>query len=108
MSVIARQVFLRTGLILLPLVSRAALCQSTPTAGSGGGRPVLRIGIVTTPIRLDGLLDENGWAQADSIGNLTQIEPVEGQAPTGRTIVRVLTSGDAIVFGADDDRWNVA
>jgi hypothetical protein len=91
--------FLRTWLLLLPLVSSPAFSQSTPAAGIGGERPMLRIGTVTTPIRLDGLLDEQDWAQADSIGNLTQIEPVEGQAPTGRTIVRVLASGDAIVFG---------
>src|SRR5262245_1195659 len=68
-------------------------------------RPSLRVSANgRDPISIDGRLDEPAWAHADSIGNLTQIEPVEGRAPTGRTVVRVLTTADAIVFGirADD------
>lgn len=35
---------------------------------------------------------------------MTQIEPAEGRPPAGRTVVRVLASGDAIIVGvrADD------
>jgi hypothetical protein len=68
------------------------------------GRPSLRVGTGNGAIRIDGRLDEGAWAQADSIRNLTQIEPVEGREPTGRTVVRALVTGDAIVFGirADD------
>src|SRR5690242_5324278 len=67
-------------------------------------RPSLRTLGSANGIRVDGRLDEPAWGSADSIANLTQIEPVEGQAPTGRTVVRVLTTGDAIIFGirADD------
>ncbi len=68
-------------------------------------RPSLRVSANgNDPIHIDGRLDEQAWAHADSIANLTQIEPIEGRAPTGRTVVRVLTTGDAIVFGirADD------
>ena len=44
------------------------------------------------------------WAAADSIGELTEIEPVAGRAPSGRTVVRVLRDADRIVVGvrADD------
>ena len=35
----------------------------------------------------------------DSIPNLTQVEPLEGAPPFAQTIVRILTTGDAIVIG---------
>ena len=64
----------------------------------------LRIGVVHSAIRLDGMLDEPAWFTADSITNLVQVEPTEGATPRARTVVRVLTTGDAIIFGirADD------
>jgi hypothetical protein len=86
---------------LLLAVSTAELNAQEPSAATS--RPALRVAPANA-IRVDGVLDESDWSSADSIANLTQIEPVEGQAPTGRTVVRVLTTGDAIVFGirADD------
>jgi hypothetical protein len=43
-------------------------------------------------------MDEAMWAAADSIGALTEIEPVAGRAPAGRTVVRVLRDADRIVI----------
>ena len=65
---------------------------------------MLRVGHLTGTLRLDGRLDEPAWAAADSIADLTQIEPVEGEAPSARTVVRVLADGAGIVIGirADD------
>ena len=82
----------------LGVPSRGALAQD------GSPRPSLKVGTTSASIRIDGVLDEAAWQSADSIANLTQIEPVEGQPPTGRTVIRVLAAGDAIVFGirADD------
>lgn len=59
--------------------------------------------VVAEGVRLDGRLDDSAWAGADSV-TLTQVEPTQGAAPTMRTVVRVLTTGDAIVVGirADD------
>ncbi len=44
------------------------------------------------------------WLAADSIGELTEIEPVAGNTPLGRTVVRVLANENEIVIGvrADD------
>jgi len=39
------------------------------------------------------------WAEADSITGLTQLEPIEGGLPTGRTVVRVLADEHQIIFG---------
>ncbi|MDP9203392.1 MAG: carbohydrate binding family 9 domain-containing protein [Gemmatimonadota bacterium] len=55
-------------------------------------------------IRVDGQLTEPAWNIADSIAGLTQVEPNEGAAPSMLTVVRVITTADAIVIGvrADD------
>jgi hypothetical protein len=91
--------------IVAALVAGPLGAQSAaPQSANGTARPTLRPGTSATDLRLDGRLDEPAWMLADSIANLTQIEPVEGMAPTGRTVVRVLLTRDAIVFGirADD------
>lgn len=65
-----------------------------------GLRPTLSVGHLSSELRLDGDLSEAAWAGAESIGNLTTVEPEEGGAPAGQTIVKVLTSADEIVIGA--------
>lgn len=50
-------------------------------------------------ISLDGILDEQVWKEADSIGNLTMVEPVEGAAPTQKTTVRILSDESNIYLG---------
>jgi len=82
----------------------SALAAQAPSPGASV-RPALRVHQVRTPgVRIDGRLDDADWSVADSIANLTQIEPVEGVAPSGRTVVRVLATEDAVIFGirADD------
>ena len=89
-------------LLLCSLASLPLSGQDTITAQVG--RPSLRAGNANGDLSIDGRLNEGAWAQVDSISNLTQIEPVEGRPPTGRTVVRVLVTSDAIIFGirADD------
>ncbi len=64
----------------------------------------LRASTLERGFRLDGRMDEAMWATADSIGALTEVEPVAGRAPAGRTVVRILADADCIVIGvrADD------
>jgi hypothetical protein len=62
-------------------------------------RPTVRIYEIPTAIRIDGRLDEREWSTADSIADFTQVEPKEGAAATARTVVRVLTTGDALIIG---------
>src|SRR6185503_7795703 len=68
--------------------------------GDEGGRPTLRVGALPDALQLDGILDEPAWAQASSIEDLVMVEPGQGQRPTGRTLVKVLASPKALVFGA--------
>jgi hypothetical protein len=87
--------------VLLALAPRAAAQQPNSDAAS---RPTVRVGRLTGPLQLDGRLDEPVWSTTDSIGDLTQIEPVQGGTPLGRTVVRIVGDGGGIVFGirADD------
>ena len=103
MTAIARRflIFLTVGTIFFPMVS---LSQGSPASD----RPTLRVGATATRIDLDGLLTEAAWLAADSIGQLTQIEPTEGATPSGRTVVRVLADAATIIIGvrADDPEPN--
>ena len=85
------------------LQSAGAVAQSSPSATVAAIRPTLRALTQRGLIRIDGLLDESDWSSADSIADLTQIEPVEGARATGRTVVRILVSADALVIGIRAD-----
>ena len=52
-------------------------------------------------VSLDGRLDEPAWSSADSIINLVTIEPTEGAAPAGQTIVKVLANPSELIFGIE-------
>lgn len=103
------------GGLLAACLTAAGLCAppcllsaQSPAAGAAAARPMLRASSTTARIHIDGHLDEAGWLAADSIADLTQIEPREGTTPSGRTVVRVLALPDALVFGirADDPAPN--
>ncbi len=51
-------------------------------------------------VRLDGRLTEPAWQQAPAATDFRQTEPVEGEAPTFPTAVRVLYGPDALYIGA--------
>jgi hypothetical protein len=50
-------------------------------------------------IRIDGVLDEPAWVKADSISNLTMVEPLENVSPSFRTVVKVLADSKNIYIG---------
>src|SRR5512147_495332 len=85
-----------------PLLAIALLIAgvSSGRAQNNGSteRASVRVG-AGQAIHLDGELREPVWQTVDSIAPLTQVEPNQGAAPSARTVVRVVTTGDAIVFG---------
>jgi len=86
-------------MVTTTLATLSSIALAAPLAGQQqGDRPTLRAGRLEGVIRLDGRLDEPGWAAADSIG-LTQVEPDEGGTATARTVVRVLAGPEAILIG---------
>lgn len=54
---------------------------------------------VTSPIELDGVLDEPEWRTAPSVGDLVQRQPDTGQAPSERTVVTLLRDGENLYIG---------
>lgn len=81
--------------LIAPGIPQSAAAQSDPAPARPAGRVVEAPGRV----RIDGRLAEQVWHTADSIGVLTQVEPNEGAPPSMPTVVRVITTGDAIVIG---------
>lgn len=54
---------------------------------------------ISDKISIDGKLDETVWSKADSIPNLTMVEPIEGSIPTFKTVVKVLADNEDIILG---------
>jgi len=79
--------------------------EEPPPAVEVGGsravtRPVLRAGILTGRISLDGRLDDQAWAQVQPASGFIQGTPVEGIPAEQDTEVRVVIGEDAIYVGA--------
>jgi hypothetical protein len=62
--------------------------------------PVATAVRATTPIRINAVLDEPAWRQAQPITALVQLDPHEGQPVSERTEVRILYDDDALYVGA--------
>src|SRR5262245_43665521 len=73
------------------------LCLAHPTLATE--RPSLVVADATSPIRVDGLLDDRAWAEAPAVGAFLLMTPREGEAPDESTTVRVVRDGDRLVFG---------
>ncbi len=70
-------------------------------AAKDAQKPTLRAGVLPKEgMKLDGRLSEPAWAAADSISNLTTVEPEEGGVPVGQTIIKVLANSKEILIGA--------
>src|SRR5438552_2254722 len=75
------------------LAAAPALAQQTEPSDSGlFGRPRRVATAVRTsrPPVLDGILDDEPWAEAPVADNLVQAEPFEGEPATERTEVKLL------------------
>jgi len=56
---------------------------------------------IQSPIRIDGMLDEEAWQQAEFLTDFIQFEPVYNEPSSYRTIVKVLYDEEKIYFGFD-------
>ena len=63
-------------------------------------RPTAQAAHATTPIEVNGRLDEPGWVEALPATDFTQREPEEGAPATQRTEVRFLYDAHALYIGA--------
>jgi hypothetical protein len=80
----------------------AAQGQGAPGAGSGGAHAAREVMAIraTSPIQLDGVLDEETWRRATPASGFTQSEPREGQPATESTEVFVAYDAQYLYIGA--------
>lgn len=83
---------LRIALVALWAIPSLCFAQEAP-------RPSLRAGALPPAIAVDGVLNEAAWDGAEMADTFTQIDPIDGAAPTSRTVVRVLAGAKAIAIG---------
>ena len=72
--------------------SPQAIASAEPTKSA-------RVTAITSSITVDGLLDEQVWQTAPTIGELTQREPRTGDAPTEKTAVTLLRDDNNLYIG---------
>ncbi|MFN0180589.1 MAG: DUF5916 domain-containing protein [Gemmatimonadales bacterium] len=82
----------------------AAFLMAVALVGDTGrrepSRPVIEARKITERIRLDGVLDEEGWQAARPVSGFVQSEPREGEGATEATEVRVLYDERTLFIGA--------
>jgi hypothetical protein len=84
---------------ILPLASPGVVQTAPP-------RPSFEAVRIETPPVIDGRLDDEVWSLAHPIGEFTQVDPIEGGAPTEKTEVRILYDSTTLYVGIrcfDDD-----
>jgi hypothetical protein len=105
MSLVRAFVGLGFAAILVPSPGRAQGAPSAYAAQHGGSThpspsPLAVAARRTSPIVLDGRLDEPAWQAGQAAGGFTQAQPNEGQPATQRTEVRFLFDDEALYVGA--------
>ncbi len=84
-------------MILIPILAlpgTQALAQAETSAA-----PTVQAALATSPIRLDGVLNEPAWATAGVIQDLAQQSPKPGQTTPFATAVRLLADRDNLYVG---------
>lgn len=86
----------------LPLLLAAlATPGDTATAHTPHYRPTFEVRRASGPIRLDGVLDDEAWADAVVATGFTEIEPTFGAAAPVRTLVRMTYDQDNLYLAFD-------
>ncbi len=79
----------------------AALAQRPDSVTVGTvARPIANAVRRTSPIVVDGRIDEDAWKTAEVISDFRQFQPTEGARASQRTEVRILYDDQAIYIGA--------
>lgn len=74
--------------------------------GNAESAPRANVAFVTERPEIDGVLDDPVWRQAEVVDDFTQVEPVEGAAPSYRTEVRFVSDRNSLYIafrGYDPD-----
>src|SRR5688500_17498923 len=90
---------MRRALYTLVLIASFAPRVAAEGQATGGPEKSLRALRITTPIQVDGRLEEAVWGQAPVIADFVQQEPRVGEPSSERTEVRVLIDEEALYIG---------
>ena len=66
---------------------------------SDSERPILPVTNISSEIEADGRLDEEEWALASEISDLTTVVPVQGGEPSENTVVKILALPKFLILG---------
>lgn len=77
----------------------SGVAASASVHAQAAERPVVTAAAATSPIRIDGVLDEPAWQRAAVIPDLTQQAPKPGDRTPYRTEVRILADSRNLYFG---------
>ncbi|MEM1116132.1 MAG: DUF5916 domain-containing protein [Bacteroidota bacterium] len=90
---------MRLALILLLLAASGPRAQSVPEAAVPEAAGITAARVESGAIRLDGVLDEPGWARSDGARDFTQFSPDAGEAATEAVEARVLVGPTTLYIG---------
>jgi len=82
--------------LLLPILAVAACAAAPAPAAVREHASATR---ATSPLRIDGVLDEPDWQRAEPITGFRALFAHEGEVPAESTIVKVIVEEHRIVFG---------
>jgi hypothetical protein len=91
---------LRRAFAAAVLTSTSLVAQQTNAAHQSAPVPAAGAVLRTTPISIDGRLDEEAWKQVTPITELRQQRPAEGGAASLATEIRILYDDEALYVGA--------
>jgi hypothetical protein len=87
--------------LLAPALGAAQGSGPWPIDVEAAPRPEVRATRATTPITLDGVLDEAAWALAPVLDGFIQSRPDRGHPVTERTEARILYDGQYLYIGVE-------
>jgi hypothetical protein len=87
--------FPRLAAVALAILSSGSVVAAQPPAPT----KTLRARRIPTPIKVDGVLDEDAWQGAETASDFVQQDPHVGEPVSEATEVRVLVDREAIYFG---------
>lgn len=86
-------------ILLLLLVIMIAIKTSAAPKNPIENKPPMHAVRLSSPVKIDGILDEPVWQNEYGYEHFTQSEPLEGALPTEKTVARIAYDDNALYVG---------
>lgn len=87
-------------LACLTVLAAQDLAAQAPSSAEVMRKLATAVRVDNGSIRVDGTLDDAGWARANTVTDLVQKEPIEGAPPSEQTEIRFVYDDTALYVGA--------